>query len=273
MTAATWWRVGRWAWKWGPWLLSAGLLVVLWWSSPAPGPTEVGGPVIISGKEALTRPAEEWKQPPPAECTPAPGGGAPFRAVTREPDAAERARLAREYGFTFAQGLSASSIGALEGQGQAGGAGAAGGDQAPAVDDPAAIARLFGEYAAPRMRYGGKYVAGLRADGEFEARFDPRSAPRFDLPFVWGAGASYDVTAPAGELAAAWGGDRASVYAFVEPVAVLGASLRVEGGAEALPSGWSEFLRVRAEWRSEPADVLEKVRERFRGLRRSRGDS
>lgn len=260
MTPATWrklaWTALGVAWKLAPWILCA-IVLLAWWLRPAPERASgaAGASVVVAGPEALTPPAKkEWKENPPADCAPGSGDtGERFKVITREPSPEELERLAKQYGFVFASrelGPGLANLPMPDASGRK-------------PDRVVPIARVFGEYSAPRLRYGGTYVPALRVDGELETRFDPRPPPKFALPLVWGLGGFYDGTAGKSDA------DRHHrLYALLEPVQTKQLYWRIEGGGQQVRDElgglkWEPYLGLGVEFRSEPSDWFT----RRRGLR------
>lgn len=239
------------AWKLAPWILCA-IVVLAWWLRPAPERSTGagGGSVIVADEGALTKPAkQDWKTNPPADCAPGPGDtGERFKVTTREPSPEELERLAKQYGFVFGRRELGADLERLP---------------MPGAPEVVPVVRIFGEYTAPRLRYGGTFVPGLRADGELETRFDPKPSPRFALPLVWGLGGFYDATA--GTTGAE---RRHRIYALLEPIQTKQLYWRIEGGAQQLEdelgaAKWKPYFGVGLEFRSEPSEWFT----RRRGLR------
>ena len=239
--SVNWLTILKKAWAFAPFIL-AGVIVLLLWHRPSPGaPGASGSEVLVAGKAALTPAADDWKRQT-AECPPATGEptSARFKVVTREPSEAELERLARQYAARFqpsspvAQGVGASApLEAPRGSSQAAGA---------------PLSRLFGEYRAPRMRYGGTYLAGLTEEGELQETFDPLPAPRFGWVGSWGGGAFVDLTSNSS------GSDPRSqsrAYVFLEPFQTKLVYWRIEGGAKDGPAGWKPYFGLGAEFRTD----------------------
>lgn len=236
-------KVLRIAWKFSP-LILMGIIALLLLRHPSAGSSSAPGQTVtVAGEAALTKGARKWKKRQPSICEPGPGeAGGRFKVQTREPAPEELERLARQYGFTFGDRELTADLAGM-----------------PVPNAPAAgetpqlrIARMFGEYSAPTLRYGGTFGAGLLEDGELEARFDPAAAPRLGFPMVWGAGAEYDATSGLTEDER-----RHRLYAFLEPVQTKQLYWRVSAGAEQilgpdLEPKWDPRFKVGAEWRSEP---------------------
>lgn len=243
----------RLAWRFAPWIVLA-IVALRWWAAPPAGSSSAPGQTVtVAGEEALTKPARKWKKRQPAICEPGPGdAGGRFKVVTREPPAEELERLARQYGFTFGdRELTADLAGMPVPLAPVAGA-------APEIR----IARMFGEYSAPVLRYGGTFAAGLLKNGELEARFDPAPSPRLAFPMVWGGGAEYDATMGLTE-------DQRHhrLYVFLEPMQTKQVYWRFSAGTEKilgedLEPKWDLRLKLGAEWRSEPW-----IRKNRRGLR------
>lgn len=243
------------AWRLAPWLLAA-VLALLWWRAPQAGSSSAPGQTVtVAGEAALTKPARKWKKRPPAQCEPGPGdAGARFKVVTRDPPAEELERLARQYGFLFGDRQFSADLAGM-------------GIPVPTAPVAGAtpqlrIARMLGEYAAPTLRYGGTFGAGLLENGELEARFDPSPAPKLGFPLVWGVGGFYD-----GTFGKAAKQRHHRIYGLLEPLQTKQLYWRIEGGAQqildaALQSKWDPYIGVGAEWRSEPW-----IKKNRRGLR------
>lgn len=242
--SVSWLTILRKVWALAP-LILAGVIVLLIWWRPSPGaPGAPGSEVLVVGKAALTPAADDWR-PETSECPPLAGApaGARFRVVTREPSGAELERLARQYAARFqpsspvAQGVGASTP-----------------PEAPGGSSQAAgapLSRLFGEYWAPRMKYGGTYLAGLTEAGELQETFDPLPPPRFGWVGSWGGGAFVDLTSnsPGSELEASRSQSRA--YVFLEPFQTKLVYWRIEGGAKGGPAGWKPYFGLGAEFRTD----------------------
>ncbi len=243
----------RLAWRFAPWIVLA-IVALRWWAAPPAGSSSAPGQTVtVAGEAALTEAAGDWEEPPPAICDPGPGdAGGRFKVVTREPPAEELERLARQYGFTFGDREHTADLAGM-----------------PVPSAPVAgeapqlrVTRMFGEYTAPTLRYGGTFASGLLEDGELETRFDPAPSPRLGFPMVWGAGAEYDATSGLTEDER-----HHRLYAFLEPVQTKQLYWRVSAGAEQilgpdLEPKWDPRFKVGAEWRSEPW-----IRRNARGLR------
>ena len=226
------------AWKLLPWVLAA-IFFTNWWFRPQPGSDAAGPQVVIASEAALTKPARRhWKKHPVATCKPGIPGKPDFKLIEREPTPEEWERIARDYGLSHpapqpvvvqpGQKIEPDSSGVLLAQ---------------------PLTHLFGEYAAPEMRYGGTFVAGLEESGEFQARFKLNGTPRFRWTNVWGAGATVGVTpglapedfTPKG------------AYAFWEPAQIKQIHLRLSPGYfESTPGHWGFRLMASLEWRAEP---------------------
>lgn len=240
-----------------PWIVLA-LVGLLWWASPPAGSSSAPGQTVtVAGEAALTKPARKWKKRQPSICEPGPGdAGGRFRVQTREPAPEELERLARQYGFTFGDRELTADLAGMPIPPYGGKAGAS---------DPVkkqAVARMFGEYSAPTLRYGGTFASGLLVDGELETRFDPAPSPRLGFPMVWGGGAEYDATSGLSQDER-----RHRLYAFLEPIQTKQLYWRVSAGPEQilgpdLEPKWDLRFKVGAEWRSEPW-----IRKNARGLR------
>lgn len=255
MNAATVWKILRSAWRIAPILMGAIIAFLVLRHPPAGSNSAPGQTVTVAGEQALTKPARKWKKRQPAICEPGPGDvGGRFKVVTREPPPEELERLARQYGFNFGdRELTANLAGMPVPLAPAAGA-------APEIRP--VISRMFGEYSAPTMRYGGTFAAGLLENGELEARFDPSPAPRLAFPLVWGGGAFYDLTQPSTEATSSrptW-----RLYGFLEPIQTKQVYWRIEAGLQELAVDLQRdlYVGVSAEWRSEPW-----IRKNKRGLR------
>ena len=234
--------VARWAWKLAPVGLGALVVWLLWFRPSGGGGATAAGVVQVAGKEALTREAEKWDERT-LTCPPVTQGGQSIKIVYRDVPPEELERLAKKYATTVVGGSGEVTTGQTTH------------DRTrptrrrSSKRQSLGLQVAFGEYNSPVMPYGGTFLAGIRADGEFETRFAPAPAPRFRFTWVYGAGAFYDLSSPTGTELAQFQDNR--VYAFVEPFQTRHIYWRLEGGAHETPNKWEPYFGVKAEFRSD----------------------
>ena len=236
----------RWGWKLAPWIVMAILGVILW-LRPAPGSNSATGQqVVVAGEEALTKGARKWKKRPrPAVCKDSAGE---FKMVTREVPPEELERLARQYGFTF--GVVSEAETGDESDGFQLFPGGVTTEHTTPQPPQVRVSRMFGEYTAPRLHYGGTFGAALLENGEFEARFDPAPSPKFSWVGSFGVGGLYDFTSDTGN--ALNDVRHHSLYGFAELFQTKEVYWRIEVGSLQEAAGWDTYVGVKGEWRTEP---------------------
>lgn len=236
----TWFKVSI---KVLPWAI-VGILLLLLWNRPiGGGGANEEGTVLVAGPAALTPTADNWNRQT-RECPPPPGSTAPtIKVVYRDVPPEEVERLAKKYAATVDNGLSTAPLSRTA-------QGASGTGERPGV-----LSAAFGEYYGPTAPYGSTFLAGLRPDGEFEARFDPLPPPKFRLNWVYGGGATLDTSKLFNTQTGSdptQNGSESRVYAFLEPFQTKRVYWRLSGGLRDSGPSWEPYVAITAEWRSDP---------------------